>query len=237
MSPRSSRFPVPPLAALLVTFGCERAPTNHEWSSEDDPVTAATLVAAEPGMPVPGLTAAQLALFERGRLIFEKSFTDAEGLGPSFNAQGCVRCHNGPVTGGFSGRGVTHATAWDPPRCDDLSAVGGPVFQENFTDAAVAAFGDSLERPDARATAIAERSTPDLFGFGLLDAIPEQTLQLLARQTLPWRDAQDVQARAEPSRKPGGQAQAPCRGPRAVQRHQDGSEQAHDASFRATSTG
>ena len=179
MSPRS-RFAVSTLAVSLGVAGCERAPTNNEWSSDDDAVAAAALVAAEPGLPVPGLTPEQLALFESGRLIFDKSFTDAEGLGPSFNAQGCVRCHINPVSGGFSGRGVTHATAWDGQRCNDLSAVGGPVFQENFTDAAIAAFGDSLEAPDPSATAIAERSTPDLFGFGLLDAIPDATLGLLA---------------------------------------------------------
>jgi len=175
MSPRSRIFST--LAVSLGVAACERAPTTNDWSSDDD--AAAAVVAAEPGQPVPGLTSVQLALFERGRLIFEKEWPDSEGLGPTFNAEGCARCHNNPVTGGFSGRGVTHATAWDGQRCNDLSAVGGPVFQENFTAAAIAAFGDSLEVPDPSATAIAERSTPDLFGFGLLDAVPEATLRLL----------------------------------------------------------
>jgi CxxC motif-containing protein (DUF1111 family) len=179
MSPRS-RILVSHLAVSLGVLSCERAPTSNEWSEEDDAVAAAALVAREPGMPVPGLTPEQLALFERGRLVFEKEWPDAEGLGPTFNAEGCANCHGNPVTGGFSGRGVTHATAWDGQRCDDLSAVGGPVFQENFTAAAIAAFGDSLEAPDPRATAIAERSTPDLFGFGLLDAVLEATLRLIA---------------------------------------------------------
>ncbi len=178
MSPRSRIFST--LAVSLGVAACERAPTTSEWSSDEDAIAAATLVSAEPGQPVPGLTAAQLALFERGRLIFEKEWPDAEGLGPTFNAEGCARCHNNPVTGGFSGRGVTHATAFNPPRCNILEAEGGPVFQENFTAAAIAAFGDSLEVPDPSATAIAERSTPDLFGFGLLDAVPEATLLQLS---------------------------------------------------------
>ena len=52
------------------------------------------------GDPNPGLTAAQRAAFERGRDVFERRFTQAEGHGPDFNTSSCKSCHSMPVTGG-----------------------------------------------------------------------------------------------------------------------------------------
>ncbi len=54
------------------------------------------------GDPIPGLTDAQLAAFERGRVLFEKEWTPEEGLGPLYNATSCASCHSTPVTGGSS---------------------------------------------------------------------------------------------------------------------------------------
>lgn len=64
--------------------------------------------------------------------------------------------------------------------CDALAAVGGPVFQKQVTDALAAALGIDHEAPAAAATAIGDRNTPDLFGFGLLDAVPDRTIAALA---------------------------------------------------------
>ena len=54
------------------------------------------------GGPVDGLTPDELAAFERGKAVFEKRFTPAEGLGPFYNATSCKSCHSKPVTGGAS---------------------------------------------------------------------------------------------------------------------------------------
>lgn len=39
--------------------------------------------------------------FDRGRALFEREFTAADGLGPMFNARSCVACHTLPTTGGM----------------------------------------------------------------------------------------------------------------------------------------
>jgi CxxC motif-containing protein (DUF1111 family) len=181
MSPRS-RIPFVSLAVTIGAVACERnTPTTTDVASDDEAIIGqASRIAAEPGSPIPGLSAAQLALFEAGRAVFETEFTPENGLGPTFNAEGCARCHNGPVTGGFSGRGETHASAFVGEQCNLLEDLGGPVFQEDFTPALAAALGATAETVPHEATAIAERSTSDVFGFGLLDAIPDATLRLIA---------------------------------------------------------
>ncbi len=61
------------------------------------------------GLPIPGLTAGQLAFFYTGLTDFEQieSVTGTlsntgKGLGPRFNAEGCAQCHAQPATGGTS---------------------------------------------------------------------------------------------------------------------------------------
>jgi len=54
------------------------------------------------GGPIDGLTASELAAFERGRAVFERRFTPGDGLGPLYNATSCQACHSTPVTGGSS---------------------------------------------------------------------------------------------------------------------------------------
>jgi len=54
------------------------------------------------GGPVAGLTPAQLAAFERGKIMFTKRFKPSEGLGPFYNATACASCHSTPVPGGSS---------------------------------------------------------------------------------------------------------------------------------------
>lgn len=60
------------------------------------------LAGAQLGDPIPGLTAAQLASFQRGKVLFEKRFTPDEGLGPLYNATSCASCHSTPTIGGSS---------------------------------------------------------------------------------------------------------------------------------------
>lgn len=53
-----------------------------------------------PGGPLSGLTADELAAFERGKLVFDRAFKPSEGLGPFYNATSCGSCHSTPTTGG-----------------------------------------------------------------------------------------------------------------------------------------
>ena len=132
------------------------------------------------GDPLPGLSAAERERFDRGRAVFDSVFTPATGLGPLFNADACAECHEDPVTGGTGDEVERHAAAFHPEAtgrpCDELVALGGPVFQKRVTPALQAALAIDSEPVPPQATAIAARTTPDIFGFGLLDAVPDAAI-------------------------------------------------------------
>jgi len=136
----------------------------------------------EPGDPIAGLTREQRDRFNRGRVAFETSFVPETGLGPLFNADSCGECHEQPVAGGPGDERELHVAAFDPSTgfCDPLVDRGGPVIQQAATPALKAALGIDREPIPDGATTIAERSSPDILGFGLLDSVPESTILSLA---------------------------------------------------------
>jgi len=162
---------VPPTAAPPI-FGVP--PLAPEFSA----------VAAMLGRPLPRLSAAQRLRFDAGRAVFATVFTPTTGLGPLFNALSCASCHEEPVVGGGGNNDPAegsedvevHATAFHGGQCDDLAAVGGPVFQKQVTPALADALHITAEAIPAAATDSGHRTTPDLFGFGLLDAVPEREI-------------------------------------------------------------
>ena len=152
------------------------------------------------GDPLRGLTAEELGRFERGRAIFERKFTPETGLGPLFNADACAECHEDPVAGGTGdevevhvgsfgnvllagGRGDEADLGGGAARtgavCNSLIEEGGPVIQQEATPALQAALGIEREPLPTSGTQ-ADRSTPDIFGFGLLDAVPDRSILALA---------------------------------------------------------
>ena len=132
--------------------------------------------APQPGDPLSGLTADQLERFERGREVFGREFTPETGLGPLFNSNSCIECHEDPGAGGAGDEFETHASITGPDGfCDLLVDRGGPVFQQEVTPALHGALGIDREPIPAGAT-IATRSTPDVFGMGLLDAVPDRAI-------------------------------------------------------------
>jgi CxxC motif-containing protein (DUF1111 family) len=156
---------------LCLALGCARAPA--------------------PGDPLRGLSRLERDEFERGRRVFEQSFTAAQGLGPLFNADACVACHDSPTTGGAGEEFELHAAttlgaldlaATDGGSlldaavvCDLLQNRGGPVFQTQVTDALRAATGLESE-PLPPGVTVAQRTAPDVFGFGLIDAVPDEAI-------------------------------------------------------------
>ena len=145
-------------------------------------IAAACQARRELGDPLPGLTPEQQERFAAGQVEFERTFAPETGLGPLFNADSCGECHEEPVTGGPGDEVETHVAVFDPIRsfCDPLADKGGPVFQQHATPALTAAMGIDKEPIPAAATVVAGRSTPDLFGFGLLDAVPDAAILALA---------------------------------------------------------
>ena len=129
----------------------------------------------ELGGPLPGLTEEQMQRFVAGRQVFERIFTPETGLGPLFNSTSCAECHENPVAGGAGDETEFHATRFVPPAtCDPLEGQGGPVIQQRATPLLEAA-GIAKEEIPASAQ-VGNRSTPPIFGFGLLDAIPDATI-------------------------------------------------------------
>ena len=169
------------LLLVAIPFTCLAA-CDAQPSTGPAPRGSATLSspAPEPAAPLPGLTLAQRAVFERGRGVFQTEFTPETGLGPLFNNNACSQCHEDPVTGGIGEEVERHATAFRAPACDDLAPHGGPVIQDSVTPALHAALGIERETVPAEATDSAVRTTPSLLGFGLLEAVPDAEILALA---------------------------------------------------------
>jgi len=173
--------------ALLVA--CTDTPS--EPPSSPPPATAPAVaevvgvVGTALGDPLPGLTASQLAAFTRGRELFERTFVEKSGLGPMFNASSCAECHGEPEEGGVSGAAgdevETHFSVPGPDAsCDPLTNAGGFVHQDSVAPR-LFKFTGLIEEPlPAVAYEEGQRTTVDLFGMGLLDAVPAATLLSLA---------------------------------------------------------
>ncbi len=98
--------------------------------------------------PLPGT---DVAAFQRGRALFEKEFTAAEGLGPYYNASSCRACHNIPAVGGQG---------------DHDHHVGQDEARPRHTPA-----GETVYRPDEPA-----HVPPSLFGLALLDDLTDDQI-------------------------------------------------------------
>jgi CxxC motif-containing protein (DUF1111 family) len=144
------------------------------------------------GDPVAGLTASQLARFQAGVAEFDGPEMISDGLGPVFNAPlsvtaangvACSTCHADPVSGGGSstqfetrfGR-VTNGV-FDP-----LVNLGGSLIQNQGIGNGPWGFNFVGEVVPPQANVVARRRTTPLFGLGLVEAVPDETLLMLAAQ-------------------------------------------------------
>jgi CxxC motif-containing protein (DUF1111 family) len=149
------------LAAVLVA-GCEPGPVP---------------VAGEPGAPLPGLSAADSGRFYAGQALFNKIYTPEEGLGPSFNENQCSACHTSPAAGGTTGfeRVVKATRHGGPGACDLLIGEGGENVRTQVTPL-LRAHGGAAESVPTGATEVGRFLPTFLFGLGLVEAIPEETI-------------------------------------------------------------
>ena len=107
------------------------------------------------------------ASFARGDAQFERIFTVADGLGPIFNQPSCETCHPG------DGRGTPGTTLIRFSIAGDLvPALGGPQLQ----DKGIPGTPPETLPPGAE---ISVRMAPPVFGMGLIEGIPEETLMAL----------------------------------------------------------
>lgn len=132
------------------------------------------------GAPLPGLSAADLAKFNAGRRAFATPEDVADGLGLVFNGNNCAVCHRAQAIGG--GDPTILATRFGTitgGKFDPLIRLGGPVLQVRgitTPDGTVI----PPERVPREATIVARRRTTPLFGYGLIDAVPDSVYYALA---------------------------------------------------------
>ena len=142
-------------------------------------VTSLTPLAAQTlqprmGDPIDGLSPAELARFEEGKLRFEQFFTEADGLGPVFNDDSCSSCHSLPATGGAGVLFVNRFGFADKGSpFDPLDSQGGTLLQ------ALSISELCAETIPPIANVTAQRITPSIFGAGLVEAIPDTDLLAL----------------------------------------------------------
>ena len=130
------------------------------------------------GDPATGLSPTELMRFEEGKEEFEEVEIADDGLGPVFNATSCAACHSSPAVGGDSNIVETRFGGLDKKKFDPMLSSGGSLIQTDGIDPAHGCGGETVP-PEA--TIVAGRKSTPLFGLGLVDHVPDATLQQLAR--------------------------------------------------------
>ncbi|HEY9724470.1 MAG TPA: di-heme oxidoredictase family protein [Oscillatoriaceae cyanobacterium] len=121
--------------------------------------------------PIPGLTAEQVAQFNRGRQLFEHRFAPSEGLGPLYNQVSCATCHGSfPDTGSGSIDTNMLVGGFSKGEVTSLVEAGGPAVRLHAID------GVPLEGIPMDAKFISQRISPPTFGLGLIEAIPSDDI-------------------------------------------------------------
>lgn len=114
------------------------------------------------------------AHFEADRAAFEERDEADEGLGPVYNAQGCVECHQNPITGGASQVTVLRAGHLDA-QGNFVEAPGGSLINDR-------AIHPSLQEVvPARENIRTFRASLSVLGDGFVEAIDDNTLLEIAR--------------------------------------------------------
>ena len=129
-----------------------------------------------PGDPLRGLTPVEFELFSIVLEDFLEVEDAEEGLGPAYNGTSCGGCHNVPAVGGTSPVAELRAGVVDANQSySDFDPDAGSLFQL-FS---IPTHGCQVVIPTA-ANVIARRVPIPVFGGGLVEAIPDDTLLALA---------------------------------------------------------
>jgi len=129
----------------------------------------------EPGGPLPGLTPIEFEEFRLGLDDFLEVEAAEEGLGPAFNGTSCAVCHNVPAIGGVGTVAEVRAGIRSPD--GDVRAVD-PSGETVFHLFSIPTHRCQPTIP-AEANIIVRRVPIPLFGAGLVEAIPDETLLAL----------------------------------------------------------
>ncbi len=142
------------------------------------------------GTPLPGITPVEFQEFRLGLDDFLEVEASEEGLGPAFNGTSCAVCHNIPTIGGAGTMAELRAGRRNANgEFETLDASGDTLFHM-FS---VPGHGCQPVLP-ADTNVFARRVPIPLFGAGLVEAIPDDTL--LALEDPHDRDGDGVSGRA-----------------------------------------
>ncbi len=176
----SPRFSLP-LASLLISAATAQVGPPRPLAPPPPAAPAPAPVPQTPasrfGQPLAGLTADQLADFTAGRVEFQNVETIATGLGPIYNNVSCVACHSTPNVGGSSAVTVTRFGRTVNGVFDPLVHLDGSLLHAKSINPIL------REVIPPEANTIAHRMTTPLFGAGLIEAIPDATIEANALAT------------------------------------------------------
>jgi CxxC motif-containing protein (DUF1111 family) len=128
-----------------------------------------------PGDPLPGITSGDFEEFRLGLEDFTEVETAEEGLGPAFNGSSCAVCHSVPTIGGAGVVAEVRAARRDERgEFVELVPTSGSLFQ-------IFSIPTHTCQPiiPPEANVISRRVPIPLFGAGLVEAIPDETLLAL----------------------------------------------------------
>jgi CxxC motif-containing protein (DUF1111 family) len=128
-----------------------------------------------PGDPLTGITPREFSEFRLGLDDFIEVESSEEGLGPAFNGTSCAVCHNAPAIGGMSPILEVRAATTDEEGNFRSLDQSGETLMHLFS---TPTHGCQPQIPET-ATIIARRAAIPLFGAGLVEAIPDETLLAL----------------------------------------------------------
>lgn len=170
----------PSATVVATTATAATSSASSTQAAKPPPAPAPTPAAAAPlppvgpaGLALSGLTTAQQQAFNDGRTHFAAVERPAR-LGPVFNDNSCARCHGQPAVGGAGRQRVTRFGRLAGGVFDPLEALGGSLLQGRSSP------GVALETVPAAANVTAERRTFGVYGFGLIEAIPDSDITAYA---------------------------------------------------------
>jgi CxxC motif-containing protein (DUF1111 family) len=152
---------------------------------------AATLASQNglvPGDPLPGITPQEFEKFQLGLEDFTEVETAQDGLGPAFNGNSCAQCHATPAIGGIAAMTEVRAGYRDDEGV--FHELRGTTLFPLFS---IPPHLCQVTMPP-EANVIARRAPIPLFGAGLIEAIPDETL--LALEDPDDRDNDGISGRA-----------------------------------------
>ena len=127
------------------------------------------------GTPLPGITPVEFQEFRLGLDDFLEVEASEEGLGPAFNGTSCAACHNIPTIGGAGTMAELRAGRRNANGDFETLDASGDTLFHMFS---VPGHGCQPVLP-ADTNVFARRVPIPLFGAGLVEAIPDQTLVAL----------------------------------------------------------